>query len=55
MKIECEKYNADTKEWFGPSLDKMGIDIGMPYGEYLLDKLKQHGDKLIQVFESYTG
>lgn len=46
-------YNSDKKEWSGPSLDEMGIDITMPYGEYFLDRLKKHGDKLIQVFELY--
>lgn len=49
MEFASVKYDADNKEWFGPDLAEMGMDIMMPFGEYLLNKLKQHGDKLIQV------
>lgn len=43
------KYNAEQMEWIGSPLADLGIDITKPFGEYLLDGLKLHSEKLIQV------
>lgn len=42
-------YNVELKEWSGPPLADMEIDITRPFGEYLLDQLKIHGEQVIQV------
>lgn len=49
MKPGSTKYDAELKEWSGPPVADMKIDTTMPLGEFLLEKLQYHGDKLIQV------
>lgn len=53
-KLFTTTYNVELKEWSGPSLAEMEIDITKPFGEYLLDKLKLHGEKLIQVSNAHN-
>lgn len=54
-KLLLSKYNDELKEWSGPSLADLEIDITKPFGEYLLDELKLHGEKLIQVSNAHDS
>lgn len=51
-KVFATIYNVELNEWSGPPLADMEIDITKPFGEYLLDELKSHGEKLIQVISN---
>lgn len=49
MNFEPTAYNAEEKIWSGPADKPLSAGPNISYGQLLIDRLDQHGSKLIQL------